>query len=61
MQDARYLRAQARLCLEIANQMSDPKAAEKLTAEAANYHARAAEIEDGPRPALPNASPKPQR
>ena len=61
MQDARYLRAQARLCLEIANQMSDPKAAEKLTAEAANYHARAAEIEDGPRPALPDSSPKPQR
>jgi len=61
MQDARYLRAQARLCLEIASQMSDPKAAEKLTAEAASYHARAAEIEDGPHPALPDASPKPER
>jgi hypothetical protein len=28
MRDARYLRAQAELCLEIARQMSDRKAAE---------------------------------
>jgi hypothetical protein len=47
MQDARYLRAQAALCLEIAGQMSDPRAAEKLRDEAAQYHARAAAIEEG--------------
>ena len=35
MQDARFLRAKARLCLEIASQISDTKAAEKLKAEAA--------------------------
>lgn len=52
MQDARYLRAQARLCLEIASLMSDPKAAENMRAEAASYHARAAEIEDGEQPTL---------
>jgi len=42
MQDARYLRAQAALCLEIADQMSDPKAREKMRADAAEFHARAA-------------------
>jgi len=51
MQDARYLRAQARLCLEIASQLSDPKAAERLRAEAADYHGRAAETEEGQQPA----------
>lgn len=45
MRDARYLRGQAELCLEMARQMSDPKAAENLRAEAARYHAEAAEIE----------------
>ena len=50
MQDARYLRAQAALCLEIAAQMSDPKSAEKLRADAAQYHARAAELETGEEP-----------
>jgi hypothetical protein len=45
MQDARYLRAQARLCLDIASQLSDARAAEKLRADAADYHARAGEIE----------------
>jgi len=29
MRDARYLRGQAELCLQIARQMSDPKAAEQ--------------------------------
>lgn len=47
MRDARYLRAQAELCLEMARQMSDPAAAENLCAEAARYHAEAAEIESG--------------
>ena len=50
MQDARYLRAQAALCLEIAAQMSDRRTAEKLRAEAAGYHARAAELEEGQEP-----------
>ena len=59
MQDARYLRAQARLCLEIASQLSDPKAAERLRAEAADYHARAAELEEGPQPARLEAFKKP--
>ena len=45
MRDARYIRAQAKLCMEIARQMSDPKAAEKLRADAARYHAEATEIE----------------
>jgi hypothetical protein len=47
MQDARYLRAQAALCLEIAEQMSDPKSAEKMRADAAQYHARATTLEEG--------------
>jgi len=45
MQDARYLRGQAAFCLQIANEMSDPKAAEKLRAEAAQYHQRAVDLE----------------
>ena len=47
MRDARYLRAQAELCLEMARQMSDQTASENLRAEAARYHAEAAEIETG--------------
>jgi ABC-type Zn uptake system ZnuABC Zn-binding protein ZnuA len=58
MQDARYLRAQAHLCLNIANQLSDPEAAEKMRAQAARYHARAAEIEDPEKPTLSAASKK---
>jgi hypothetical protein len=45
MRDARYLRAQAELCLEIARQMSDRKAAQQLRADAARYHTEATEIE----------------
>jgi hypothetical protein len=45
MQDARYLRTQAALCLEIADQMSDPKSAEKMRVDAARYHERAAQLE----------------
>ena len=47
MHDARYLRAQAELCLEMARQMSDQTASENLRAEAARYHAEATEIETG--------------
>jgi hypothetical protein len=45
MQDAPYLRAQAALCLEIANDLSDLKAAEKLRGYATDYHQRAAVLE----------------
>ena len=45
MCDARYLRAQAVLCLEIARQISDTKTIENLKAEAARYYAEAAGIE----------------
>ncbi len=48
MQDARYFRSQAELCLEIAKQMSDLKAAENLGASAATYLARAVELETQP-------------
>jgi hypothetical protein len=47
MRDARYLRAQATLCLEIAGQVGDRRAADTLRAEAARYHAEAEEIETG--------------
>jgi hypothetical protein len=50
MQDARYLRAQAALCLEIAGQMSDPKSAEKMRVDAAQYHARATALEESKEP-----------
>lgn len=36
-----------RFCLEIASQMSDPKAAEKMRADAAEYPARAIQLEAG--------------
>jgi hypothetical protein len=42
-----YLRAQADLCLEMARQVSDRATADNLRAEAARYHAEAAEIETG--------------
>ena len=47
MRDAIYLRAQAELCLEMARQVSDPIASDDLRAEAARFHAEAAEIETG--------------
>jgi len=46
MRDAAYLRAQAELCLELARQISDPKAAANLRADAARYHAEVAALED---------------
>ena len=57
MRDARYLRGQAELCLQIARQISDPKAAEQLRADAARYHAEATEIE-GVEPSTPPISAK---
>jgi hypothetical protein len=45
MRDARYLRAQAELCLEMAWLISDRTACENLRAEAARYRAEAAAIE----------------
>ena len=50
MRDAAYLHAQAELCLEIARQIGDPKSIANLKAEAARYHAEAAEIEYGKAP-----------
>ena len=47
MRDARYLRAQAQWCLELARQMSDRKVADNLKAEAARYQAEAVAIEAG--------------
>lgn len=46
MRDARYLRAQAELCLEMARQVSDQTTSDNLRAEAARYQAEVAEIED---------------
>jgi hypothetical protein len=41
------MRAQAQLCLEMARQVSDRATSDHLRAEAARYHAEAAEIETG--------------
>jgi hypothetical protein len=43
--DARYWREQAALCLEIARQISDRRAADQMRATAAEYFARAQELE----------------
>jgi hypothetical protein len=59
MRDARYLREQAELCLQIARQMSDHQTAENLKAEAARYHAQAAAIEAGGEPAEQVSSAQP--
>ena len=58
MRDARYLRAQAELCLEMARQMSDQAASENLRAEAARYHAEATEIETGVKTPVIKAAPE---
>ena len=54
MQDARYFREQAALCLEIARQLSDWHLAESLRLEAAQYFMRAAKLENAMEP---SASP----
>ena len=58
MRDARYLRAQAEFCLEMARQMSDQTTSENLRAEAARYHAEATEIETGVKTPGIKASPE---
>jgi hypothetical protein len=57
MRDARYLRAQAELCLEMARQVSDRAAAESLRAEAARYHAEATAMETGVKTPVMKAGP----
>ena len=58
MRDARYLRAQAELCLEIARQMSDETTADNLRAEAARHHAEADEIEFFDQPPTTRTAPE---
>lgn len=53
MRDAHYWRAQARLCLDIARQMSDPRTADDLRATAADFFARATEFESQADPSAP--------
>jgi hypothetical protein len=57
MRDAKYLRAQAELCLEMARQMSDQTTADNLRAEAARYHAEAAE-KSVDQPSAPRIAPE---
>jgi hypothetical protein len=45
MRDAKYLREQAELCLEIARQLSDPEAAQRVRLNDADYLAQAKIIE----------------
>ena len=45
MDDARYWRGQAALCLEIAKQISDPRGADQMRSTAAKYFSRATELE----------------
>jgi hypothetical protein len=51
VEDAAYLRSRAELCLQMAQQMSDPKTAEGLRLTAAKYLAQAAQAENGSGPA----------
>jgi hypothetical protein len=57
MRDARYLRAQAQFCLDMARQVSDAATADNLVAEAARYHAEAEEIETGVKTPVIKAAP----
>ena len=50
MKDARYFRARAQLCIEIARQMSDRSAADQFLVKAAENLARATEQETQSRP-----------
>jgi len=64
VQDAKYFRAQAELCLEIARQMSDGALAERLRDNAAQHFARAVESEaqsGPPSRASENSSSPPQK
>ncbi len=53
MQDARYFRSQAELCLELAHQVSDRRMADSLRSEAAQYFMRATELETDQKSAPP--------
>jgi hypothetical protein len=55
MRDARYWRAQAQLCLDIARQMSDSRTADDLRATAADFFARATEFESQTDPSPPSS------
>ncbi len=48
MHDARYFRSRAELCLTMARQMSDPRAADNLRTMAALYTERAIALETSP-------------
>ena len=58
MRDARYLRAQVELCLEMARQVGDPVTADNLVAEAARYHAEAEKIESGVKASVTKSAPE---
>jgi hypothetical protein len=45
VRDAKYLRQQAELCLEIARQLSDPAAARRVRLNAADFFAQAEALE----------------
>jgi len=45
VQDARYWREQATLCLEAAGRINDPRTADSLRATAGDYFARAIDLE----------------
>lgn len=55
MREAEYYRSQADLCFRLAAQISDRHEAEKLRAKAAEYRAKADELE-GPLPPPPLSS-----
>jgi hypothetical protein len=54
MTDADHLRSEARLCLDIAQQLSDHAAARQLRCEAAELFARAAESDASEDPGREN-------
>lgn len=51
MQDARYFREHAELCLEMARQVSDRRTAESLRLDARHYFKRASDLESSAKPA----------
>ncbi len=61
MQDARYCREQAALCLKMARTMSDSRSAEKLRSDAAQYFMRAVELEAQSREATAGANARSER
>jgi hypothetical protein len=56
MRDAKYLRAQAELCLEIARQLSDRAAAQRVRLNAADYLSQAENLERASNGASPDAT-----